>query len=139
MSSTQEKDSQAICEELLDLCLSKGSKLNMSVILVRFNTQPAATVEGSTNPSSHEGNQIKPLAKASDLQKTIQIKNETGLTHLDFPDEAESSTTQIAKSKMALVLPKAREMLKGFSGFWGQLKFTRNAALTAEKDGSGQV
>ncbi|XP_037469136.1 probable protein phosphatase 2C 21 [Triticum dicoccoides] len=36
------KDLKAICEELLDSCLSKGSKLNLSVILVQFNSNQAA-------------------------------------------------------------------------------------------------
>ena len=36
------KDLKAMCEELLDSCLSKGSKLNLSVILVQFNSNQAA-------------------------------------------------------------------------------------------------
>ncbi|XP_044443528.1 probable protein phosphatase 2C 21 [Triticum aestivum] len=153
------KDLKAICEELLDSCLSKGSKLNLSVILVQFNlNQAAPQVQAPAYvgddivevPASHVGDQAsgvggQPVEPAED---SVAVNTENNGEGLGLAKKKRLGCFSVDGRGSRRGKSPTR-YFKGLNSFWGLFKKGKcaspNAAMKEEvhvsrkEDASDQV
>lgn len=150
----QGKEPKAICEELLDSCLSKGSKLNLSVILVQFNLNqaapqvqdPAYLDDDIQEDPAHVGDQASGVRgqPVEPAEGSGAVKTENNGEGLGLAKKKRSGCFSVdgRGSRTGKLAPKTH--FKGLNSFWGLFKNGKSASTTTEQvhvssDASDQV